>query len=286
MRDEDDAHAAFATEAGEQVHDLLLDGDVERGGRFVGDEDLRVAGEGHGDHRALLHAAGKLVGILVRDAGGVVDVDFREGADDFGADILDFRAVEGDGFADLETDRVDGIQGAARFLEDVGDGAAADFGQLVLGQGEELDALQAHGAAEHATRGGREEAREGQGGDGLAGAGFTDDRQHLAGRQLVAYPLGGDGLAVTVVEGDAEVLDFQERLGGHGAEVRSGAEGGEGRTAVIRCASGLRSRSSAPRVSSRRGNPSGRSRVGRGRARTGHTGRGPRRRGRRSRRGT
>ena len=68
------------------------------------------------------------MGILVRDAGGVVDVDFGEGPDDLGPDVRDLRAVEGDGLADLEADRVDGIQGAAGLLEDVGDGTAADFG--------------------------------------------------------------------------------------------------------------------------------------------------------------
>ena len=40
--DEDQAHAGLALEVGEQVHDLRLHGDVERGGRLVGDEDRRV----------------------------------------------------------------------------------------------------------------------------------------------------------------------------------------------------------------------------------------------------
>ena len=45
----------------EQVEDLRLDGDVERRGRLVGDQELGIAGERHGDHDALAHAAGELV---------------------------------------------------------------------------------------------------------------------------------------------------------------------------------------------------------------------------------
>ena len=37
--------------------DLRLDRDVERRGRLVGDQQLRAAGERHGDHHALAHAA-------------------------------------------------------------------------------------------------------------------------------------------------------------------------------------------------------------------------------------
>jgi hypothetical protein len=52
-------------EVAQQVEDLGLDGDVERGGGLVGDEQARVAGERHGDHDALAHAAGELVRVGV-----------------------------------------------------------------------------------------------------------------------------------------------------------------------------------------------------------------------------
>jgi hypothetical protein len=56
-----------------QVEDLRLDGDVERRGRLVGDQHLGIAGQRHGDHDALAHAARKLVRILVERGGGVGD---------------------------------------------------------------------------------------------------------------------------------------------------------------------------------------------------------------------
>ena len=51
--------------ADEHLEHLGLHGHVERGGRLVGDQQLRVAGDGHGDHRPLAHAAGELVGVHV-----------------------------------------------------------------------------------------------------------------------------------------------------------------------------------------------------------------------------
>ena len=49
----------------EQVEDLRLNRDVERGGGLVGDQELGLAGEGDGDHHALAHAARELVGVGV-----------------------------------------------------------------------------------------------------------------------------------------------------------------------------------------------------------------------------
>jgi hypothetical protein len=54
-----------ALQLGDQLEDLLLHGDVERAGRLVGDQKLRLAGDRHGDHHPLLLAAGELVGIAV-----------------------------------------------------------------------------------------------------------------------------------------------------------------------------------------------------------------------------
>ena len=55
--DEDDGGAEGALTFLDEVEDLFLDGDVEGGGGFVGDEEFRAGDEGHGDHDALAHAA-------------------------------------------------------------------------------------------------------------------------------------------------------------------------------------------------------------------------------------
>ena len=47
------------------VQDLRLHGDVERGGRLVGDDDLGIVDHRHRDHHALPHATGEFVRILL-----------------------------------------------------------------------------------------------------------------------------------------------------------------------------------------------------------------------------
>ena len=51
----------------EQVDDLRLDGNVERGDRFVGDDELGFDGERAGDGDALALAAGKFVRIFFQE---------------------------------------------------------------------------------------------------------------------------------------------------------------------------------------------------------------------------
>ncbi|GAA4982808.1 hypothetical protein GCM10025734_04320 [Kitasatospora paranensis] len=63
--DEDDGGAEVALDLREEVEDLRLHGDVQGGGGFVGDEDVGLAHQRHGDHGALAHAAGELVGVAV-----------------------------------------------------------------------------------------------------------------------------------------------------------------------------------------------------------------------------
>ncbi len=68
--DQDDRHAGLLLQVAQQVEDLRLHGDVERRGRLVGDQQVGLAGQRHGDHHALAHAAGHLVRVFVEAAGG------------------------------------------------------------------------------------------------------------------------------------------------------------------------------------------------------------------------
>ena len=81
--DDDDRGVELALQVLEQVEDLRLHGHVERGGRLVGDQQARVVDQAHRDHRALAHAAGELVRVVVdaavrlRDADPVEHLDAR-----------------------------------------------------------------------------------------------------------------------------------------------------------------------------------------------------------------
>ncbi len=59
--DEQHRKAAPGAQFGKQLEDLRLHGDVECRRRLVGDQQLRIVGERHGDHHPLTLSAGKLV---------------------------------------------------------------------------------------------------------------------------------------------------------------------------------------------------------------------------------
>ena len=86
----------------EDAEDLLLDGHVQRGRRLVAEDEARVAGERHGDHHALAHAAGELVRVRAIPPFGVGDADAAHQFDRFAARLPAAVAqVDADGLGDL-----------------------------------------------------------------------------------------------------------------------------------------------------------------------------------------
>ena len=89
-----------------QQHDHLgLDGDVEGRGRLIGDHQLRLTGQRHGDHGALELAARQLVGILLHGECRIADAHLGQRIDGgpLGAAALE-PAHRGDGVRQLSTD--------------------------------------------------------------------------------------------------------------------------------------------------------------------------------------
>ena len=61
MRDKQVSQILFALEFRQQIHDLRLDGNIKRGDRLVGNNEIRVDGERASDADALSLAAGELM---------------------------------------------------------------------------------------------------------------------------------------------------------------------------------------------------------------------------------
>ena len=126
--DQDDRGAELLLQAAHHLEHLGLHGDVERGGRLVGDEQRRVQRHRHRDHRALAHAAGELVRVVVDPPVRLRDADqaraVRRPAS--GPASLDMSVVRADHLDDLPADLVVGVQAGQRVLEDHADLGAAD----------------------------------------------------------------------------------------------------------------------------------------------------------------
>ncbi len=63
MRDQDQGHVAIVLQFQQQVDDLGLNGHVKGGGRFIGNQQARIARNCHRNHDTLAHPARKLMGI-------------------------------------------------------------------------------------------------------------------------------------------------------------------------------------------------------------------------------
>ncbi len=119
VRNEDHRRAEFVAQFAQQIEDLRLHGDVERGGRLVGDEQRRFADQRHRDHDALAHAAGKLMRIGIETPLRRRQLHLAQEL--YGA-LAGFTAagpaVPDQTFRDLVADGQRGIEARHRILED------------------------------------------------------------------------------------------------------------------------------------------------------------------------
>ena len=178
VRDQHDRGAELVLQIEDQIEDLRLDRHVERGGRLVGDQHPRVAGQRHRDHRALPHAARQLVRVFLGPLLRLGDLDEPQHLDGL-VHRRGFRQilVQPDRLADLGADRHDRVQRGHRLLEDHRDLVAADVAHLGFAERHEILAVDLDRAADDASRRVRHQAQQRQRGHRLAAAGLADDRQ-------------------------------------------------------------------------------------------------------------
>ena len=210
--DEDDRGAELLLQVLEQVEDLRLDGHVQGGGRLVGDQQVGVADQRHGDHGALAHAAGELVRVVVHARLGLRDADLGQHLDRplpglllGGAGVLHVR------LGDLPAHRVVRRERRQRVLEDHRDLVAAELLHLLLGGGDEVLPLEEDLALDGGALG-VVQPEHGQVGDGLAGARLTDDAQGLAAFDVEGQPVDRLDDAVLGGEPHPQVADREEGI--------------------------------------------------------------------------
>ena len=116
--DEHDRHVAVAALLADEVEDLRLHRDVERRRRLVGEQQLRSAGEGDGDHHPLTHPAGQLVRVLAHPPRRLRDAHIGEQALGRRRGVAaGHPEVAAQRFGDLVTDPHQRVQRAHRVLE-------------------------------------------------------------------------------------------------------------------------------------------------------------------------
>ena len=171
-------HAEFSDQVADQFQNLCLNGNVKGSRRFVGEEQLRIARERYGDDYALLHAARKLMRIIVCARFG----DPHE-LQHF------FRFFECRFFIDFFMQHIhlrnlfahghDGIQCGHRILEDHGNVGTAHLFQIFLFHRKNVFAVDAYGSAHDFSRRRGDKAEYGKRGRRFSRARFTDESERL-----------------------------------------------------------------------------------------------------------
>ena len=111
VADQQQRHAQPRLQLLEQFQNLQLYGDVEGGGRLVGDQQLRLVGQGHGDHYPLALAAGQLVGQCLEAFVRFGDThQFQQLQRALGGDLAGQALVQAEHFVDLFFDGVQRVQ--------------------------------------------------------------------------------------------------------------------------------------------------------------------------------
>ena len=208
--DEDDGEPALLLDGVDELQNLRLNGHVQRGGRLVADQDLRVGGQGDGDDHALPHAAGQLEGVLVEPALRIGDAHSSQQLQRPLLRVtLGNLFVEQHGLGQLLADLHDGVQAGQRVLEDHAQLVAAVLVELILLQLQQIHALIEDGARAHHGVGGQD-AHQRPRRDRLAGAGFAHDGQRLALVQVEVDAPHRAHHALVGAEGNRQVLRLKD----------------------------------------------------------------------------
>src|SRR5271166_48859 len=213
MGDEYDRHALLVLQQLDQFEDFSLHGYVEHGGRLVCDEQLRLAGERHGDHYALAHAAREAMRIFVEALARRRHAHAFEDAQSLRLGRLAVElAMVDQCLGDLEADGEHWVEARHRLLEDHRGGGAAHIAHLLFRQLQYIPPVEADGAFDLAVRL-RQKAHNGERRDALAGAGLAHDRDGLARAHVEGQALDGRTPDAVGAEEDREVADGKHRLG-------------------------------------------------------------------------
>ncbi|MNI29456.1 hypothetical protein D3C73_832720 [compost metagenome] len=216
--DEHHAHVHFFLQLTDQLQDLRLNGDVQRGGGFVGNQQRGLAGQRHGDHHALAHAARELMRVAVQHRLGFRDAHLLQHAQRFGARGGGVLAlVLADRFGNLVAGGEHRVQGRHRLLEDHGHVGAAHIAHDALAGSGQIDhgavtPTQRHAALGDAATAMFHQTHQGQGRYRLARTRFAHDGQGFTPVHMERQVAHGFDRALRTHEAHRQVVDLDHAV--------------------------------------------------------------------------
>ncbi|MCR6671374.1 MAG: hypothetical protein NVV79_08490 [Devosia ginsengisoli] len=208
--DEQHGHATRQLQIMQQFENLGLDAHVERSGGFVGDQQVRIAGQGRGDDHALLLAARQLVRIAALDMRNGAKAHFVQEPGNpqigFGA-----RQAMGQSLAEMIAHTHQRIERRGRVLENDADALAAQGTQAAFIERQQVDAVEQGRALQLQTGAGRGQPHQRHGRQRLARPRFTHKAQSLAFGDGEGDAANGFDGSAAGIEGDAQIGDAEQR---------------------------------------------------------------------------
>ena len=205
--DEQHRHLLRRLELLQQIQDLRLDRDVERGRRLVGDHDVGFRGQRDRDHHALLLPAGHLERVVADPARGLRNADALQPVD-----RLRFRRAAAqrrvalDHLRDLPSHGHHRVEARRRLLEDDADAVAANVAHAHFRELEDVGAFDLDGAGGDAP-GVRQKPQDRQRRHRLAASRLADQRKGLAALDRERERVDRAHEAAVGVDLGGEVLD-------------------------------------------------------------------------------
>ena len=181
MRDEEQRGAVADLHARDQLQDLLLDGDIQRRGGFVGDDQLRLGGKRRCDQDALAHSSRQFMRIGSQHPVRIGDLHLGQQFARAGVGIGAGPAQDIDQpVGDLRPDPVAGVQRGQRVLRDQRGRCANPFAPQGRGQLQKVHPVEQDFSRSDFDRG-RQDTEDGLADHRLPRAGLSHQTAHLSG---------------------------------------------------------------------------------------------------------
>ena len=198
---EDHCESQLLTQLVEQVDDLLLNGNVQCGGRFISNDELRVTSQCHSDQNALTLATGEFVRVGLEGTLGIQAHQLKEFLCAAGSAALGQ-------LLHLCLDEHGGVERGESILVDHCHLVAQKRTTLFMLHLQQVLTFVEDLTGDLCLR--VNEAHNGQCRNGLTTSGLTDEAHGLAAAHLEGHVIDDIDIAVTL-ELDAQVLDLEQR---------------------------------------------------------------------------
>ncbi len=203
---------AFLQPTNELEH-LLLHRHIQGRGRLVGNQQLRLIGQRHGNHHPLPLPSGELMRVGVQPLLRMGNLHLFKQLNHTTTGLHPAESLmQEQHFAQLFFDRVQRVEAGHRLLKDHADVVSSNLTDAPFGGMQQVLSLK-EDASRRVMRRGREQLENGVGSDRFPGAAFPHQRQRLARSERQRHPLNRPDLLFPLTEGHGQVFDLQQGLG-------------------------------------------------------------------------